>query len=485
VRLSAVILLFLIATHPALFAQDLIGLSASNYGGLYRATYNPSVLGGSRYKWQLNAATVNSTISNRYFQFFGRNSLLYPSIASESSHQLYGRSRTMGSLTTEDPIHVASVLHLPSLMISLGKIHGVGLQVRSRGFVQGRGIPADIRMLYSKRLDTPKAQGGEGSALDFQLKQHSFTEVAFSYGVQLLDLPKHKFRAGASVKYLAGGRTSFVTGQADGYQYGPVGAAGENQLLLTEFSYQAGYTNPIEKTGFGKKLNNSKYGQGIAMDAGVSYEVGSHWYREDPGDSRPGYVLRLAASVTDFGRIRYNTSTSQQFGASAERVSIQQKELETIANFGPDGFRSLVGTSEPGTIPLRGSGNLPAMLHLEADLQLFKAFFVYASRSKQVKGGTQNPFLSITQPNHFTIGPRWENEDSDYSFPVSFIEGKKRPSFGITGRVGPVHIGFSDLLGLLGKGGETRASYGYLGLSFFHLKTRDYRKKIKWKPKWD
>lgn len=482
-RLLIITLFFSGITSSLLRSQDLIGLSASNYGGLYRATYNPSVLGGSRYKWQLNVGTVNSTISNRYFQFFGRNSLLYPSIASKSSHQLYGQSRTMGSLTTQDPIHVSSVLHLPSFMMSLGKIHGIGVQVRTRGFVQGAGIPQDMRMLYSKRLDTPKPNDGSGTWGPFHLKQHSFTEINFSYGVQLLNLPAHKFRAGATVKYLTGARTSFIEGSADSYHFGPVGASGENQITLNNFTYHAGFTNPVEKTGVGEKADKKRYGQGVALDLGVSYEIGSYWYREDPGDSRPGYVLRLAASATDLGQIQYKTQSSKQFSGSSDSFQIQQNELETIANLGPEGLQSLLG-GEPGSA-ITGAGRLPAMYHLEADLQLFKAFFIYASKSTRLPNNPENQLLSVTMPNTFTIAPRWENEDSDYSFPVSFIAGKKKPSFGVTARVGPVHIGFSDMLALLGKGRESRATYGYLGLSLFHLKTRDYRKKIKWKQNWD
>ncbi len=470
-----------VIASPLLYAQDLTGLSASNYGGLYRATYNPSVLGGSRYKWQLNVGTINSTISNRYFLYFGRNSLLYPVLASKTSKQLYGRSRTMGSLTNEDAIQVSSVFHLPSFMLSVNKIHGFAVQVRSRGVVQGAGIPADVKMLYSKRLDTPKESGGSGSWGPFHLKQHSFTEIAFSYGVQLLDTPGHKFRAGATIKYLTGGRTSFIEGSVGDYSFETVGASGENQVTLHDFSYRAGYTNPVMKPGFSDLLNKQKYGQGVGFDAGVSYEIGSYWYRNDEGDSRPGYVLRLAASVNDIGQISYQTTSSDRFSGGAAQWNMMQEEMETIANYGPEGMRTLLGGEPDGTF--RGKGMLPAMYHLEADLQLFKSFFVYASRSQNLHSAPADPLLSVTMPNVLTIAPRWEYEDADYSFPVSFIEGRKKVTVGLTGRVGPFHLGFSNFLGLFK--GESRGGYGYAGLSLFHLKTRDYRKKIKWKPSWD
>lgn len=472
-----IVISFLCLTVMRIQAQDLMGLSMSNYGGLYRATKNPSTLGGTPYKWQLNMGTINSTISARYFQFFGRNSILYPSLASHSTHQLYGRSRTMGSITDGKRIDLNSTLHLPSLLVSLGKKQGIAFQLRNRGFVQGNGIPEDIKMLYTKRLDTPKTSGGSGDWGPFHLKQQSFTELALSYGVLLMDTPMHKFRAGATFKYLTGGRASFIEGSVDRYHYEEYSAAGENQIVMENVAYQAGYTHPVSDDR--NYLNKDKFGQGIAFDAGVTYELGTHWYRDDEGDSRLGYVLRLAASVTDLGNLSYKTTYSSQFGGSSDQFVMQQKEMETLANRGPDGIKSMIGGEENGSFT--GTSNLPAMLHLEADLQLFKSFFLHAAYGKNLNN-TPN-LHSVSLPGYVTLAPRWEYEESDYSFPVTFFEGKKKPTIGVTGRVGPVHLGFSNIAALLGLG-ETKATYGYLGVSLFHFKTRDYRRKIKWKPEW-
>lgn len=470
-------LIFLLSLGHTLLGQDRLGLSISNYGGLYRTSYNPSTLGGSPYKWQLNVGTIHSTISTRYFQFFGRNSILYPSLASHSSHQLYGRSRTMGSITDQNQIYLSSIFHLPSLMISLGKKQGIALQVRNRGIVLGSGIPDDVKMLYTKRLDTPKPLPGSGDWGPFQLKQHSFLEASLSYGVMVWDNSQHKLKVGGTLKYITGGRTSFIDGTANGYEYGEISASGENQLIIDDLQYRGGYTTPVSSQK--DYLNSDKYGQGIGLDLGVTWEIGSHWYIQDEGDSRPGYVLRLAGSVTDLGKINYRTSNSSRFTGQESSLVLQQKEMETITNFGPDGLKMLTGGTE--TDILQGRGYLPAMLHLEADVQTFKAFFIHTAYGKSLNNSES--LLSMTTPGYFTLAPRWENEDSDYSFPITFWEGKKKATIGFTGRVGPFHIGFSNIAAILGLG-DSKATYGYLGLSLFHMKTRDYRKKIKWKPEW-
>ncbi len=467
-------------TFTCLQAQDLSGLRASNYGGLYRATYNPSVLGGSPYKWQFNLATINSSINNRYFLYLGRNSVLYPALASKSSKELYGRSRTMGSITNPDRIHLVSDVRWPSLMLTVAKHHGVALQFRSRGFVQGEGIPAEMKMLYTKRLDTPKEGPGGGEWGDFYLKQHSFSEMAASYGVQLVNRKEHKVKTGLTVKQLWGGRTSFIKGHVENYSYGPVGG-GENEVTLNNFRYEAGFTRPVGSATFPELLKAGNYGQGWAVDIGFTYEIGSHWYRSDPGDQRPGYVLRLAGSVNDMGQLRYRTRSSERFSGEADQWVMGQREMETIADYGPEGMRMLLEGASDGDFT--GKGRLPGMYHWEADVQLVKSFFINIAGSRSLYKERGN-LLDIRQPGHFTITPRWEYEDADYAFPIAFIEGKKQVAVGVSGRVGPVQAGVSNFLGLIGKG-DTRATYAYLGVSLFHVRTRDHRKKIKWKPAWD
>ena len=129
-------------------AQQIPGLELSNYGGLYRATYNPSVLGGPKHKWQINIGTLGGSINYRYFNFVGENSLLYPLLVPHSTKELYGRSRTTGSLLNDDPIYTVSEIRWPSASLAIGKYQSIALQFRTRGFVQGKNLPDPIQTLY-------------------------------------------------------------------------------------------------------------------------------------------------------------------------------------------------------------------------------------------------------------------------------------------------------------------------------------------------
>lgn len=456
-------LLILIAVQCG-FAQQIPGLELSNYGGLYRATSNPSVLGGARHKWQLNVLTLGGSIKYRYFRFIGENSFLYPLLAAHSTKELYGRSRTMGSLTYKDPISVVGEIRWPSAMFALGKYHGIALQLRTRGFVQGRNIPGIIDEMYVKRLDTgslPAVQNEEWG--NFSLVQQSFSDLSFSYGAQLLDIEGHKFRVGVTVKRVFGARIAYMVGDADRFSIAPISGDPEiSQLRINNLSYESGYSTPNRKMSIGNLMSSDKYGSGWGYDLGFTYELGSVWSgRKEAYNDSPDYLVRIGGSLTDIGSIKYKTTDSKVVRGTASDVVIGQKELEAISDKGAEGFMGLF----PGdtSTAFGKSVKLPQMMHLEADIQVFHGFFLNLTQRSRFKTRSGNP-LDIYQPNTFMITPRFEDEDSGLSFPISFIKGNNRPSIGLAGHFGPVFLGFSNVNGLM-KSGGARGSMMYIGFT--------------------
>ncbi|GGN07645.1 hypothetical protein GCM10010967_48990 [Dyadobacter beijingensis] len=456
--------LFALTALQCAVAQQIPGLQFSNYGGLYRATYNPSVLGGPRHKFQVNVLTLGGSIKYRYFRFIGENAFLYPILSSHSTKELYGRSRTMGSLTYKDPIFLAGEIRWPSVSFALGKYHGIAIQLRTRGFVQGRNIPEEIDNLYMKRLDTGSTPPLSNAAWgDFSLVQQSFSDLSFSWGGQLLDIEGHKLRVGATVKRVFGARVSYIKGNADNYSIAPAGTDPDiSQLEINRLSYETGYSTPNRKMSLGNLFDSGKYGSGWAYDLGFSYELGSVWKgRKETYNDSPDYLVRLAASVTDVGSVKYKTKDSRVLKGTQNDVVIGQTQLETISDRGPEGFMSLF----PGdsSAAFAQSVKLPQAIHFEADVQVFHGFFLNLAQTSRFKSRDGQP-LDMYQPNTFMVTPRFEDEDSGLSFPISFIQGNNRPSIGLAGHFGPVFLGFSNVNGLM-KSGGARGSMMYIGFT--------------------
>jgi hypothetical protein len=456
----------IIAAIGTATAQQIPGLQYSNYGGLYRATFNPSVLGGSRYKWQINIGSLGGSINNRYFRFLGKNSLLYPQLAAHSTEELYGRSRTMGSLIEQNPVYLVSEIRWPSVMFSLDQNQGLALQVRSRGFVVGKNIPSAVRNLYFKRLDT----GSTPDVLnepwgDFSLVQQSFSEASIAYGLALLNTESHKLKVGVSLKRIFGARTGYLEATADQFSIRTIGAE-TSEWTVNNLDYESGYSQPVVKMRVADLFDSNKYGSGWGMDLGVSYEIGSFWARgKETFDQSPEYIVRLGASITDVGRIKYQTKNSRVTRGSQAQTIIDQTWLETVSDRGPEGLMTML----PATTDTSFSKTirLPNAMHLEADFQLVKGFFLNVSRTA-LFDTERKENLDLMIPNSFTITPRFEDEDSDFAFPISFIDGNKKATIGVTGHFGPIFLGISDLRSLMKRSG---GSMVYIGISAWKLRS--------------
>lgn len=457
--------LLILITLSRTYGQQIQGLQNSNYGGVYRTSYNPSVLGGSRLKFQVNIGTIEGSINHRYLIFIGKNSLLYPLLAAHSNKELYGRSRTMGSLVEKDPVYLTSEIRWPSAMFSIGKYQGVALQFRSRGFVQGQNIPAPIRNLYFKRLDTGSTPAITEAWGSFSLTQQSFSEMSMSYGLQVVDLEDHKLKFGVTGKRIFGARISYLKGNAENYSIQNDGADPDNSTLkLNNFNYESGYSQVTKSVNIGNLFDSDQYGLGWAYDLGFTYEFGSYWKSgTEKFDENPSYILRLSGSLTDIGKINYKTQNSRKITGDINQALIDQSNLEKISDDGSQGFIGIFPAASDTTF--RRSVKLPQAFHLEADIQVFKNFYLNLAQTKRL-GSTQDP-LNIYIPNTFTITPRFEDEDSDFAFPVSFVQGNKGPIFGAMAHFGPVFLGFSNVNVIFSK--NSRASMVYLGVSAWKI----------------
>jgi hypothetical protein len=465
-RLKFVLILFFGSLQFAV-SQQITGLQYSNYGGLYRTTYNPATLGASRYKWQVNIGSLGGSINRRYFVFLGKNSLLYPLLVSHSTKELYGRSRTMGSLTAQNPVYLVSEIRWPSAMVSLGNNQGIALQFRSRGYVQGQNIPDPVKNLYFKRLDTGSTPVISKQAWgDFSLVQQSFSEVAVSYGAALVNTESQKFKVGATVKRIVGARIGYLNGSANNFSIRSVGTE-TSELVINNFNYESGYSQTVQTRRIGNLFNAEKYGSGWGFDLGASYELGAVWVNDkEQYDASPEYLIRLGASITDVGAIHYKTENSRVIRGSKAETVINQADLETISDKGPEGLMALLPVKSDSSFSR--NVRLPQALHLEADVQLMKGFFLNLSRTTRFNP-RKNESLDVFLPNAFTITPRFEDEDSDFAFPISFIDGNKKASIGVLVHFGPVFLGVSSLTALTKKSGGSMA---YVGVSAWKLKNK-------------
>ncbi len=441
-------------------AQEFLGQHSSNYAGINRATFNPSAIAGTRYRYHLNLISFNATINNRYFKYFRTDALFHPFRNAYAEKDMYGKTKLTGTYTQGPNVNVLAELRTPSGYMGLGKNNWlvVGFQSRMRGFVQGSGLPPVISEIYTNRLDDGLAKPSSGSFKDFTINQHSFFETGLTFAAMLRLEGIFRVKVGATVKRLSGARNVFLNLKSANYQVRPLNAE-EYVLDLSNVNYEYGYTQPVQAFGLGS-LFSSDYGSGTAIDLGATVELGR--IREH-AQYRANYIVRFGAAITDAGFINY-PSTGKQYSGTLNKLTIDQERIIDIGNNSSKNLEATFGKSDAKTYSYQTQ--LPRTINMDADVQFARSFFINATWIKPTNIGTLPTY--IYQPQIFTITPRFEGEDVEFTLPVSWIEGNQGPTVGFSVRFGPAYIGFSNFSGMV-KIHEPRGTMVYLGFQLWKL----------------
>ncbi|MFN4146849.1 MAG: DUF5723 family protein [Runella sp.] len=456
------VFLFLIFGASLLEAQDFLGQHSSNYAGINRATFNPSAIAGTRYRFHVNLVSFNASVTNRYFKFFRSDALFHPFRHAYTDHELYGKSKLTGTLTQGSNVHLISELRLPSGYVGLGKNNWlvVGFQSRMRGFVQGNDVPSVVKDVYTKRLDFGQLSTSSGRFSDMVLNQLSFFETALTFAAMPLRLEGiGRVKVGATIKRLSGARNVFLHVKNTNYQVRLLNQ--EDAVFdLSNLNYEYGYTQPVQPFSIGS-LFSGDYGSGTALDLGATVELGR--IRQHSQD-RANYIVRLGAALTDVGEINY-PDAAQRFSGTRSRLTLNQEEIIKLGDNSAQQLQNLLGKSNPQQYGYKTV--LPANLNVDLDVQFARSFFVNATWIKPTQTG-RLPEI-VYQPEVFTLTSRFEGEDVEFTLPISWIEGNASPTIGFSVRLGPGFIGFSNFGGLASRQVQPRGTVAYLGFQLWRL----------------
>jgi Family of unknown function (DUF5723) len=444
------------------FAQPLVGRHTGNYAGLYRATFNPSAIVGTRYRFQINLVSFNATVNNRYFKYFRSDALFHPFRNAYATNDMYGKSKLTGSFTEVPNVNVLAELRTPSAFLAFGRKQqfAVGVQTRLRGFVQGTGVPSIVSEVYTKRLDFGNVKASSGSFRDFTVGQQTFFETALTAAAMPINIPGIvKVKVGGSIKRLSAGRNVFLKINSANYNVRVLNAD-ESEMDWSNVNYEYGYTNAVESFGLGA-LFSSKYGSGLAYDLGATVELGRIRQHQP---YRSNYILRLGAALTDVGSIAYPANAGRIYRGTLAKTTFDQEKIIALGN---DPIKALEATfPKTNARAYDLTTSLPQTLNLDVDFHFAKSFFINASYSKsQPAAGLPG---GIQQPDMLILTPRFEDEDAEFTLPVTWIAGNSSPMVGLSLRLGPVFIGFNNFSGLLNIHAP-RATMVYFGVNLWKL----------------
>lgn len=440
-------------------AQTYMGYLPDNYAGVQGVLVNPATIVDSRFRADINLFSTSSSLNN---DFYGLS--LFD--LSKSSYDAE-KDGTRTPSSNNNGIVYSDVMG-PSFMFNIAPKHAIALFTRARAVVNLNSINGD---LYNQLKD------GLDDASDFNINVgnpnivgHTWGEIGASYATVLLQNKQHFLKGGFTAKYLVGGVNAYTKGsgiktafnQTGNPMTSTVGTAGE----LTIGSSQDFITGDEDV----KFDPNSK---GYGFDFGFIYEWRPDFEAYDLNNAKAvdnnfkdqnKYKLRFGLSITDIGSINYKNSKQEIYNFNN---ILTQEQIEATDNI--DEFLALY--TAPITTFKDVKVNLPSALHLDADWNMYKKFYLnlHGNIGLTDKAGVNSSSIA----NTFILTPRYETKWFTFSLPINYMEYSGM-QVGSGLRFGPVFVGSSSVItNWLSKDSKAADVYFGVKIPVYHHKFQD------------
>ena len=430
-------------TAGQLSAQKYLGLSNSNYSGVYGGQYNPAKLADKKVKLSVNLLSVNVLANNDYYKFKNVGNIAdfeLSSFGNRFSHDTDKKTLSIG---------VIGEILGPSFQFTTGNRLGFGFSSRARIFGQGYDVNTAFLDVINQNYTTPISFRDNNT---FSLNISGFTDLGVKGAYTVLDNDAVSLSLGAALKLYRGGvYNSFVSKKYD-INYNPLALL--NPMVINNVDWEF-YTN---FDGHEKIDIPGLLGSGSNAATGFGGDFGAELAVKGNDDDKP-YSFKFGASVTDIGSIKYkNLNYIAVRGNSVGGINpneINFTDLNATADYLQTKGLSITRVSNKTL-----TNNLPTSLNLYGEYAITKNFFVGANALINVaKTNSTNPYYY----NYVGAVPRWESKWFDVAVPLSYNFMSKDFKPGLAFRLGMLSVGSDDLKLLFTK---SKGANIYAGLHF-------------------
>jgi ompA len=430
-----------------LSAQKYLGLSNSNYSGVYGSQYNAAKLTDEKVKVAVNLVSFNGLVNNDYYKFKNLNSFggfTLDELGNGASHN--GGNGALINLGI-----VGEVLG-PSFQFTVNNRLGFGFSSRARIFSQGKNVNSNFINALNGNLGTDNPGLATIPLVDntgFGINTTALTDLGVKGAYAVIDNNDLKLSLGASVKlYKGAGLNRF---ESNGHNLIYNNNPSNPTISATNINWDL-YTNLNPE-----KSLNDYFGDFFGGATGFGGDFGAELTLKEASGDKP-YFLKFGASVNDIGAIKYNDIRKLSIrgtGSAIDPNEIDIFDLNATADYlRARGYNTALTTSSV-------SQGLPTNLNLHVDYAITKRFFVSANGLVNLaKTNSTNPYY------HSFVGlvPRFESKWVDVSVPLTYNFMSQDFKPGLALRLGPLSIGSDDLKILFtnSKGANIYAGLGFI-----------------------
>ncbi|MFD1604823.1 DUF5723 family protein [Flavobacterium artemisiae] len=399
-------------------SQSYFGFRDDNYAGIQGALFNPSVIVDSKYRADITIFSASSTVQN---DLYGVNftTVLSNDYDLSADAKKEFKTNNHGNFNTD--------ILGPSFMLNITPVHSIAVFSRVRSVTNLVDVNGELVDEVNKDIDVSNSfmfSGGNPNGVT-----NSWAEIGASYATVLLDRDEHFIKGGISLKYLMAGVNGYINGSnlSVAFTKNNTNPSLSEYLSTGTLRTAASYDY---QNGDDPKFDMSSAGLGVDLGFTYEYRTNCHTCMGNR------YKLKLAASVTDIGKLNYKNLTENTYNLNG-RVSQQDiDDAEDIFEFFDANYTKV--SSRKGV-----KANLPTALHTNFDWNIDNKFYLNLSGDFSLVDAKKVNGTAIA--NSVTFTPRYETRQFSFYVPITYMQ-YSGTQVGAGFRAGPLFVGSGTLV---------------------------------------
>jgi hypothetical protein len=461
------LLLFVTAfSLTSVHAQDYPGYRSGNYTGVNGVFFNPANIADSRYKFDFNLFSVSTGVGNDQASFSLKN--LDNTFDTDSAgNQIFGSNAGKSSGI------VSADFHGPSLMFNTGRKMAFAITTRARVMANVTDMDGKlINKLTDDFSNDPTLPYTISSMENMRFNVNAWSEYGLSIARVISDKDKHFFKAGVTLKYIAGAANAYINlGNFSGTL---------NQDLIRRDGYLNNTSGRIA-TGFGgirisdfePEQLTDKESSGFGADIGFVYEFrpDSDKFRKEDGSWKRNmnkYKFKIGVSLLDLGRIKYEKDMQRSGAYNIDITGSERLYFNELNNVDIDDYKTYFNSRPQYFTPDNSNAessyrvSLPSTLQIDVDYHLHRGWYVSLGSQLSLVNSSSNIYNN-NYFNSFTLTPRYEGKGIGLYVPINY-SSLTNFNAGIALRFGPLFLGSGSIISA--ALGDSKQADVFLGLRF-------------------
>lgn len=396
-------------------AQEMTGISHSNFSGNMGMHYNPSLFVGSPYLYEWNLLSADFFIDNDYL-YRKRLADRFDDVDNSdgSNDSQFGTYDDVSKMNAYSSI----LLRGPSYIRNDEKFSW-GIHTALRSATSVTDAPAHLVKFIKEGYDYSPQHDIRFSSDPFRTASMIWGELGGTYGKKIFEVREKKYLAAAvTVKLLAGFDAAFIDFEKLNYIVTSPDSF-DLDVLSTTGTYGHSFTD--DENTLKKPLKPRGFGMGV--DIGLTYY---HKRKHGAGDCNKSaenlkkYVFRAGLSIIDIGAVKFGKQAETYAFDSDNFIwpQIDDAVINSVEQFDTTvsqyAFASPVGSFDDDKLTIW----LPSAVAMDFDYCVAPRFYVNASA---VIGAPLSK-TAIVRSSLFALAPRYETRLFEASMPLVFHE---------------------------------------------------------------